>query len=132
MVPEVPSMFQSLTRSDLKRALDAVGALAACPAGDAAFGRQGVASLGGLVASDLTTLSICNLATGQRRVVSDVADAIAPREIAAFDRHFHGHPLVRAHGRNAAAVTRRVSDLVPYGQFRRSALFDEYYRPIGI
>ena len=53
-------------------------------------------------------------------------------EIEAFDRHFHEHPLVREHGRNPRAVTQRISDLVPPKRFRQSALFDEYYRPIGI
>jgi DNA-binding CsgD family transcriptional regulator len=96
------------------------------------FARQGVEGLRALVASDLTTLSICNLATGHRSVVSDVAGALSRREIAAFDRHFHEHPLVRAHGRNPGAVTQRISDLVPAATFRRTPLYQDYYRPIGV
>jgi hypothetical protein len=85
-----------------------------------------------LVPSELTTLSVCDLDTGHRSVTSDLPGAIAAREIAAFDRHFHAHPLVRAHGRNAHAATRRISDLAPAQEFRDSPLYDDYYRPIGI
>jgi DNA-binding CsgD family transcriptional regulator len=96
------------------------------------FARRGVASLERLVSGELTTLSICNLDTGHRSVVSDVPGAIAKPEIDAFDRHFHEHPLVRAHGRNPRAETRRISDLLPPAEFRRTPLFNDYYRPIRI
>jgi DNA-binding CsgD family transcriptional regulator len=132
MGEEGGTMFSSLGRVDLERALLALGALSECAASEDQFARNAVACLPRLVASDLTTLSICDLATGQRRVMSDVPAAIPACAIQAFDRHFHEHPLVRAHGRNPDSVTRRMSDLVSFAQFERSALFDEYYRPIGI
>ena len=125
-------MVRVLTQADLKGALEALGAISESAAATGEFARHGVACLRLLVASDLTTLSICDLATGRRRVVSDVSGAIPAREIEAFDRHFHEHPLVREHGRNPRAVTRRLSDLVPMDAFRRSALFNEYYREIRI
>ena len=125
-------MDRTLSRADLRAALEVVGAISECASSDGQFARHGVACLGKLVAADLVTLSACNLATGRRRVVSDVPGAIAEREIAAFDRHFHEHPLVRAHGRNAGAVTHRISDLVDAGDFHASDLYNEYYRAIGI
>jgi DNA-binding CsgD family transcriptional regulator len=91
-----------------------------------------VTSLTRLVASEITTLSICDLDTGHRSVVSDVPGAISSTQVAAFDRHFHDHPLVRAHGRNPGAVTSRISDLVPDAEFRRTTLFNDYYRSIRI
>jgi DNA-binding CsgD family transcriptional regulator len=39
---------------------------------------------------------------------------------------------VREHGRNPGAVTRRITDCVPAGTFRASALYNEYYRAIRI
>ena len=96
------------------------------------FARRGVECLPRLVASELTTLSVCNLDDGRRSVVSDVPGAIGAREVALFDRHFHQHPLVREHGRNPAAVTRRIEDLLPQSDFRRTPLFNDYYRPIRI
>ena len=125
-------MLRSLGSADLEAALDCVGAIAEATAADRAFGRHGVARLTRLVASELTTLSVCDLATGRRRVVSDQPGALSPRHVEAFDRHFHEHPLVRAHGRNPAGVTRRISDLVPAPAFRRTPLFNDYYRAIGI
>jgi DNA-binding CsgD family transcriptional regulator len=100
--------------------------------GTAAFARRGVAALPRLVGSELTTLSVCDLDSGHRRVVSDQPGAISRREIEAFDRHFFAHPLVQEHGRNATAVTKRISDLLPAGEFRRTPLYNEYYRAIGI
>jgi DNA-binding CsgD family transcriptional regulator len=125
-------MFASLGRADLKRTLDTLGSISESTSDSAQFAREGVAAIARLVASDLTTLSLCDLATGRRRVTSDVPGAISPTQISAFDRHFHEHPLVRAHGRNPRAVTRRVSDLVTISEFRRSPLYNDYYRPIRI
>ncbi len=125
-------MLQALTSRDLRAALDTLRAIGEAAASVDGFARHGVASLKKLVAGELTTLSICNLDSGHRSVVSDVPGAIARPEIAAFDRHFHEHPLVRDHARNPRAETRRISDLLPAAEFRRSALFNDYYRPIGI
>jgi DNA-binding CsgD family transcriptional regulator len=116
----------------LQAVLDTLGAIGEEAATTEGFARQGVASLKRLVASELATLSICDLDTGHRSVVSDQPGAISKREIEAFDRHFHSHPLVRAHGRNPAAVTHRISDLVAPADFRRTALFNDYYRPVGV
>ena len=125
-------MLQTLGTSDLRSALEALGSLAETSCNAASFARQGVACLPRLVGSELTTLSICDLATGHRSVVSDIPGAIARPEIEAFDRHLREHPLVRAHVRNPAAATRRISDLVTAGEFRRTPLYNDYYRRIRI
>jgi DNA-binding CsgD family transcriptional regulator len=96
------------------------------------FARRGVECLPRLVASELTTLSVCNLDDGRRSVVSDVPGAIRAREMALFDRHIHDHPLVRDHGRNPAAATRRIEDVMPQSEFSRTPLYNDYYRVIGI
>src|SRR5258706_3675063 len=125
-------MLQALKSRDLQAALDTLHTIGDAASSVESFARQGVASLKRLVASELTTLSVCNLDTGRRSVVSDVPGAIAKREIDAFDRHFHEHPLVRDHGRNPVAETRRISDLLPAVEFTASPLFNDYYRAIGI
>ena len=122
-----------LAARDLNACLAAVGALGEATAGGEGFARRGVLDLPRLlVASELTHLSICDLDTGRRRVVSDQPGAISKAQLQVFDRHFNDNPLVRAHGRNPAAVTWRISDLVPSADFRRSPLFNEYYRSIGL
>jgi DNA-binding CsgD family transcriptional regulator len=121
-----------LGSADLRHALDTLGAIGEGCAGSGDFARRGVQCLPGLVASELTTLSVCELDTGHRSVVSDQPGALSRREIDTFDRHFFEHPLVRAHGRNPAAVTKRISDLVSHADFQRTALYGDYYRAIRI
>jgi DNA-binding CsgD family transcriptional regulator len=125
-------MLESLTSSDLRGALDVLRLIGDGLPAAGAFARRGVECLPRLVSSELTTLSVCNLETGHRSVVSDCPGAISKREIEAFDRHFHEHPLVREHGCNPDAVTRRIGEIVPDGRFRSSPLYNDYYRVIGI
>ena len=120
----------ALTSGDLHAALDALHAIGEDAPGN--FARRGVASLSRLIGSELTTLSVCDLDSNHRSVVSDAPGAISARELQVFDRYFPAHPLVRAHGRRPGAVTKRISDLVPTATFRETPLYNDYYRPIGI
>jgi DNA-binding CsgD family transcriptional regulator len=121
-----------MLHADHRAVLESLGAIGEASLSRAAFAHEGVASLKRLVSSELVTLSVCDLDTGRRSVVSDLPPSISRREIEAFDRHFHSHPLVREHGRNPRATTRRISDVLPAAEFRRTPLFDEYYRPIRV
>ena len=116
----------------MRAALDTLHAIGQGCVDTGDFARRGVQCLPRLVASELTTLSVCNLGSGHRRVVCDQPGAISRRELEAFDQHFYDHPLVREHGRNPAAVTRRIQDLLPGGAFERTPLFNDYYRAIRI
>ena len=116
----------------MRAALDTLHAIGEACADESDFARRGVQSLPRLVSSELTTLSVCNLDSGNRRVVCDQPGAISRRELEVFDRHFFEHPLVREHGRNRCAVTRRIEDLLPDSAFQRTALYNDYYRAIRI
>lgn len=96
------------------------------------FAQLGVEQLPQLVASEFTTLSICHLASGRREVFGLPAGALSEQDRAAFDRHFHEHPLVRYHAYQGGRGTQRISDSLPIEQFRRSALYNDYYRRIRI
>lgn len=121
-----------LRSSDYRSALRAVQAIAVAADDVATFARMGVELLPTLVASELTTLSVCDLASGRRDVISTPGCRLNAEDRAAFDRHFHAHPLVRFHAYEGGRVTRRISDSVPFLRFRRSALYDEYYRRVGL
>lgn len=121
-----------LTHADLRGALAALHAIGERSLDAEAFARRGLECLPRLVPSELTTLSVCDLETGHRSVLSDRPGAISPRQIGVFDRHFFDHPLVREHGRNPHAVTRRIGDLLAEGEFHRTPLYNDYYRAIGI
>ena len=116
-------------RSEIAGVLQVIGT--AGPDADG-LARLGVAELPRLVASDLTTLSVCDLATGRRRVFGNPGETLSPEDIAAFDRHFFDHPLVCFHRAHPDGGTHRISDSVARRDFRESALYNEYYRRIGI
>jgi len=96
------------------------------------FARRGVRHLPRLVASEITTLSLCDLATGKRRVVSDPLHAFGRPALEAFDRHFREHPLVRFHTAHRDGGTHRISDSLSATAFRATPLYAEYYARIGL
>jgi DNA-binding CsgD family transcriptional regulator len=121
-----------LPERDLRAALRALRALAEQSETSGSFVEAALDQLTGIVASDLTTLSICDLALGSRRVVGRKAEALSEADRAAFDRHFRDHPLVRFHSTHPGGPTRRITDCVDPDAFRNSALHADYYRRIGI
>lgn len=124
--------MKHLTRSDFSAAFDVLRQLEIVSADAPSFARHGVLALTGLVASELTTLSVCDLRTGHRQVVGLPGTALSPADIAAFDRHFFEHPLVRFHGVARGQTVHRISDSLAPRAFRRTALYADYYRRIGI
>jgi DNA-binding CsgD family transcriptional regulator len=116
----------------LRAALDLLGAMNESALDKSAFARLGVERLPQLVASEFTTLSICHLASGRREVFGLPAGALDEQDRAAFDRHFHEHPLVRHHAYEGGRNAQRISDSLPIEQFRRSALYNDYYQRIRI
>ena len=96
------------------------------------FARRGVRELPALVASEITTLSLCDLATGKRRVVSDPPHAFGRAELEAFDRHFRDHPLVRFHTTHHDGGAHRISDAMAPAAFRATPLYADYYARVGL
>ncbi len=116
----------------LRAALNLLGAMNESALDKRVFAQLGVEQLPQLVASEFTTLSICHLASGRREVFGLPAGALSEQDRAAFDRHFHEHPLVRYHAYQGGRSTQRICDSLPMEQFRRSALYNDYYRRIRI
>lgn len=119
-------------RASSQPAVDLLHALIEASPDRTRFARTGVEMLPKLVASDITTLSVCHLLTGQREVIGHPRPALAAEDIAAFDRHFFEHPLVRYHTGHPGRGAHRLSDAMPARQFKRTALYNDYYRRIGI
>ena len=115
----------------LKHALDFVLDLSALQ--DAgSFAKYVVSGLPRLVASELTTLSICDLSSGVRRVVSFPENAISMDDQQCFNRLMHEHPLVRYHSQHPDGGAWRISDSMPMHVFKRKEIYGDYYRRIGI
>jgi DNA-binding CsgD family transcriptional regulator len=121
-----------LRDSDFRSALDLLGAISDAGSDIASFARVGVERLPRLVASEFTTLSVCNLLNGKREVYGLPSGTLSAEDRAAFDRYFKEHPLVRYHGYEGGGTTQRISDSIPFERFRRSALYNDYYRRIRI
>ncbi len=94
-----------LAERDLRVALRTLQSLAEQTASSASFVDTALDQLTGIVASELTTLSICDLAQGTRRVIGRRGEALSDADRAAFDRHFREHPLVRFHSTHPGGHT---------------------------
>ena len=121
-----------LSRADLQATIATLGAVVESARDFGAFADAGVRLLPGLVASEMTTLSVCDLASGRREVVACPAGRLGEADRACFDRFFSEHPLVRYHAVVHGRGAHRISDSIPFGRFRHGALYSEYYRRIGI
>jgi DNA-binding CsgD family transcriptional regulator len=125
-------MAAALRERDLRSALHLLGDVGEAADDVATYARAGVEGLSQLVASEITTLSICDLASGRREVIGTPPTALSAQDRACFDRHFRSHPLVHYHADLRGQGTHRISDSVPFSRFREGALYSEYYRRIGI
>jgi len=126
------SILSHLADHDARRAVNVLHALAATDADAATFVHGVLDQAAELVGSDLTTLSLCDLTQGTRRVVARSGEALSAEDRAAFDRHFREHPLVRFHASHADGPAQRISDCVSQQAFRHSALFADYYRRLNL
>jgi len=124
--------MKHLTRHDYATGLDLVARLQPAAADARTFAQETVRALTDWVASELTTLSECDLVSGHRRVVGLPGVRLGARDIESFDRHFFEHPLVRFHGLAGGRVTRRISDSMSRSEFRRSAIYADYYQRVGL
>jgi len=122
----------ALKAADWRAALGFVNDVASALHDDNGYVRGSCHGLQRLVASELTTLSICHLVSGRRTVHGDAAGSIGAAERECFDRHFRAHPLVQVHGEQRHAHVHRISDSLSPQEFRRSPLYADYYRRIGI
>jgi DNA-binding CsgD family transcriptional regulator len=121
-----------LSAGDYRNGLRVLQQLAEASIEEGAFARRGVELLSLLVPSEVTTLSVCHLASGRREVVGTPERAIGSEDRACFDRHFNEHPLVRYHAVRRGPDTHRISDSVPFNRFRETALYSDYYRRVGL
>lgn len=121
-----------LTRHDYAIALKLLARVEAQADDAEDFACAVVLALHELVAAELTTLSVCDLTTGQRRVVGLSGICLGHNELTCFDRHFFDHPLVRHHGLEGGGPSQRISDRVGQRDFQRSALYGDHDHRIGL
>jgi len=126
------SILSRLADRDARRGVKIIQALAATAEDSFSFVHHVLNQLAEEIGSDLTTLSVCDLQEGTRRVVGRPGEALSARERATFDRHFREHPLVRFHAARQHGPAQRISDCTTQQAFQHSPVFADYYRPLGI
>lgn len=126
------SAASGLRGSDLQRALRFLRGRRIEAPSLQRFAQSASAGLAELIGADIVTLSACDLRAGTRSVVSWPEHVLGDDDVACFNRHFHAHPLVRFHSTHPRGGAHRISDSLPDASFRRTALYAEYYRRIGI
>lgn len=124
--------MDGLREQDLRAALQVLRAVSAAGADWQSYAHAGVAALPTLVASEITTLSVCHLRSGHRSVIGSPDGRLSTQDRACFDRHFDEHPLVRFHAHQRGQGAHRISDSLPFARFRHTPLYSDYYRRIGI
>jgi DNA-binding CsgD family transcriptional regulator len=97
-----------------------------------AFATQVVQSLPQLIASDITSVNEVDPGTGRSRTLVSPAGADRfPGSEEIFERHVREHPYVVHVRRFEDGQAHRVSDFIGRADFRRLAIYNEYYRRIG-
>jgi DNA-binding CsgD family transcriptional regulator len=124
--------MSELRRRDWRAGFELLHAVAEAGEGVDALARAAVNALPALVASELTSLSVCDLASGRRHVVATPVAAIGKEDLACFDRYFRVHPLVHYHADLQGRGAHRITDSLPFLRFRNTGLYSDYYRRIGI
>src|SRR3977135_650676 len=102
-----------LRRSDLRDTITVLGAVAESARDVSSFAVAGGRLLPELLAREMTTLSLCDLASGRREVVASPGGRIGAADRASFDRYFAAHPLVRYHAARGRGA-HRISDSIPF------------------
>jgi len=124
--------MNAVRERDWRAGFELLHAVAEAGEGVEPLARAAVQMLPGLVASEITSLSVCDLRSGRRRVIAAPEHAIGAEDRACFDRYFRSHPLVRYHADLHGPGAHRISDSVPFSRFRHTGLYSDYYRRIGI
>ena len=124
--------MRALRMQDYRNGLNLLSGISGACGDVTGFARAGVSELSRVVASEITTLSICDPVRNTRHVVGNPREAISAADRLCFDRYFNRHPLVRYHLDHPQGGAWRISDSLGTRAFRSSGLYNEYYRRIGI
>jgi DNA-binding NarL/FixJ family response regulator len=97
------------------------------------FGRTALREIGSLVNSDVSALNEVDPAADRLVYVSDPEDyAIAPDAPMVFARLAPSHPLIRHYTDTGDGSAIKISDFWSVDTWHDSALYREFYRPLGV
>lgn len=96
------------------------------------FVRNTIDRLPRLIPADMSSFNDVDAETGRyRTLVSPPGADVFPRSEEIFERHVREHPYVVHVERFADGQAHALSEFVSHADFRRSAIYNEYYRHTG-
>jgi DNA-binding CsgD family transcriptional regulator len=100
--------------------------------GEGSFAEHAVRVLPGLIDAAVVAYQSFDFAKGTTELaLSDRQDTITANE-RAFYAHLHEHPLIN-HARDKTETrSLRISDLMPWTEFKRTGLYNEFYKEVGL
>ena len=85
-----------------------------------------------LIASDATAYNEIFTADGRTGQIIIRGMVLKPRHYEAFERHLGEHPLIQHARKHPTHRALRISDVIPNREFRRSTVYNEFFREVGI
>lgn len=116
--------------AELRAALDFAGGLANCRE-QAELARQ-IGLLPKLIKADSVLVNDCHDWAGDVLCEVGDADVYRPDLLEAVALNWHEHPVLTRDLARPARGARRLSDFVDSRTWRRQALFNDFYRPLGM
>jgi len=123
--------MEKLSSADSERLLAALPKLYAfCPAED--FPRRMAKIASRLVPCDHISYNEVDLRQGTMRAVAEPHDEIYDQLAPAFGQFMHQHPVIQHVAQTGSRAPLAISDFVPPSVFRRTGLYNEFFRPLGL
>jgi len=95
------------------------------------FARYAISALPKVVASDHTSYNEVNPRTGRDHFLCEPTDFYR-NLIPTFERHMSEHPLIAHYTRTSDGRALKVSDFLTRDQFHRLALYNDFFRIVGV
>ncbi len=121
--------MERLAQRDLTHLLDLLRETYAVRTLDA-FAAHLVSALPKAVRSDYTCYNEINLRRGRVAAVGDPADVVTPQDVQVFERYLFEHPVIAYYQQRRDGRPLKISDFLSRETYRRSAIYNEFYRRI--
>lgn len=123
--------MERLKEFELRALLRFVGECYEATGGDDFVSRV-LDGLGNLIPGEVISYSEMDPENSVSRDCTNPPELCVPEITQRFDRHMHEHPVLEHNRRTGDSRAWRISDFRSQQQFRKCALFNEFYRYIGI
>lgn len=118
-----------ISREDLERALEFVGAVQAAP--DLDSYRRAVLGIDSLVPGHIVAYNEIDLDSGEVLAIAE-PPVLEPRDYELFERYHRQNPLLDYHARTGETAPRALSDLITAEELHETELYRQFYSRHGV